>query len=91
MDERHRRCPNCRGEKFFVDRGGALTFVRVRFGGTVYASRPPHGAVELLEGEDLHCTGCGWHGGPDDLLPPADPCEDQRSKGGPWPGGRCDG
>lgn len=67
-----RRCPNCLSVRLFAEPEGELVFVNIRADGSAQASRPPHAPLPELDVSLLHCTGCGWNGGPDELLPPED-------------------
>lgn len=70
-----RRCPNCLGLRFFVEPQQGLVFLNVRADGTAQATKPPHAPLKgpdntELDLSNLHCTGCGWRGHADELLPP---------------------
>lgn len=70
MEHPLRRCPNCLSVRFFAEPDGDMVFLSVRGDGTFQVSKPPHDPLTGLGAAEISCTGCGWFGYADDLLPP---------------------
>ncbi|MBU1247894.1 MAG: hypothetical protein KKB70_04275 [Proteobacteria bacterium] len=73
MEHRLRRCPNCLGEKFFAEPPSGMVFFSVREDGSPQRTKPPFELIAGLVLQEIFCTGCGWHGRADELLPPGEP------------------
>lgn len=68
------RCPNCGGDRFFLEpEGQGMLFVHVLPGPTFVTG---YGPGEVLPDSaplahlEISCTGCGWHGAVTELIDP---------------------